>query len=1374
MDSIAEDTDTATPGNSPPRVSPGKSNHRRVWSVGFGGEQELTKLKKHQEVEILQSELEKQSKALEESQEETQLAARIGQSLLLQNQQLDYEIQDKLTKLELRCEEAEANARAMELKWRESNQQCRMLDQLRIQHEHDIEGFVQDITAQKAELKALKDEVTTTKCGGETSPKPDNRQMMDELKKRLVEMKQMNGKLQSDIDKLRVYTTEMEESNAELTARVAALGNQAAQSVLLGEKFTALQVEHAALALELATAVRRNKKYILSNMVQKAELVAREQKRHEESEQVASLTLELQQTAERLDMERAMAKELLRKHEEVMVHAPVGHSRVPSDFNFSTMTGTGKSDPVTAGLKHGSLFHELSIHLEKELQSQTAATHKAGDVHVEKLQSRVAELTDALDAASVKAEDVAIWTEEKRALESRVQTTQDKADGKLAVLVQKCATAERLVTEWKSKHNVAAGDMDTMSKLHDDMMTGAQIGLEKSEKAVQLLRHDLTKSRDEYNTALQHLRAELAALQTANETLQNECGAERDQRKSLEIESQELVEEALHRAVRAEAELVALESKHKTLSVNFQTLETKHEHVVMHLETTTSHLHQVEAQLRAQTDQIAGLNSELKHVTEQWSGSDTKEPKKATTAAGARHDKRSSYAVDMSAGYHIAHLKELLVTAADEQARAAAEWDVERTELEAVHAELVTKATELREQLQDAEREAKVGKWMRLKILGNDLHVQAKNDRHEHALKTIQAAMDEKTQELTDAMQITERLRDDLKKARGEHTSEMYLLETGMSQLQATLETLQTAYAADRTRWRTLETEGEAAADEAQRRVVDMEAAMAALEQKHKITVLNFQALETKHEHLQLHLETTTTRLHEVEATSKNGSSQVAALTQELAQVTQLLQLANEAKAELGLQNEELKCAANDAQKTDPRTLQEMAELTEALATATQLRATDAAMWSEKLHEMEVRLKSNQEETDVKASEVRNQLTAADRAAKVCHIHEWELKHFTLTRETEILQRQHDENVDTAHAALVKSEKSLQLLRDEIVKVRDDHTTTMHQHCLDMASLQTAHEALHIKYQSESTQWKALEKEEKTATEAAQQQAVEATEALAALTQKHKTMALSFQALETKHEHLMLHLETTTTRLHEVEDMMHDDSNQVTTLTQELQQVNELWNEAKETNAQLRQQNEELNNLVTAAAQSPAKVRSDSEIQRRQLLKRGSLFHELSEHLESEVQRVKDTTVELASVKAMYQVEVAKVDQLRQELLHEHMEVQTAKDVAAVCHDTLHPLTELSQHALSLEMLQVKVLYNREVDRVHTLEEQVARLKRRQSIVVGTVAQSPPLTPRSTMRQFPWDIQIKHIPLYNLQEAIASNHLVVAVPHLPSDLPPRP
>ncbi|RHX99987.1 hypothetical protein DYB37_004178 [Aphanomyces astaci] len=89
-----------------PRGTKRSASHRRVRSIVVGGPIELNKIKKEQEVETLHSELEKQHKALEVSLEETQLAARIGQSLLLQNQQLDYEMESKLTAVRLNLDRA--------------------------------------------------------------------------------------------------------------------------------------------------------------------------------------------------------------------------------------------------------------------------------------------------------------------------------------------------------------------------------------------------------------------------------------------------------------------------------------------------------------------------------------------------------------------------------------------------------------------------------------------------------------------------------------------------------------------------------------------------------------------------------------------------------------------------------------------------------------------------------------------------------------------------------------------------------------------------------------------------------------------------------------------------------------------------------------------------------------------------------------------------------------------------------------------------------------------------------------------------------------------------------------------------------------------
>lgn len=75
--------------------SRGKSRprHRRSLSIGFAGEIDLAQLQKMKEVEDLYSELECKKKALEESQEEACLAARIGQTLLERNEEMNAEIE---------------------------------------------------------------------------------------------------------------------------------------------------------------------------------------------------------------------------------------------------------------------------------------------------------------------------------------------------------------------------------------------------------------------------------------------------------------------------------------------------------------------------------------------------------------------------------------------------------------------------------------------------------------------------------------------------------------------------------------------------------------------------------------------------------------------------------------------------------------------------------------------------------------------------------------------------------------------------------------------------------------------------------------------------------------------------------------------------------------------------------------------------------------------------------------------------------------------------------------------------------------------------------------------------------------------------------
>lgn len=80
--------------------------HRRAHSIIGAGDLELSQILKHKTLEELASELVIKSRALEESQEEIELAARIGQTLLQRNQELDFEVESRTMALQNHAEHA--------------------------------------------------------------------------------------------------------------------------------------------------------------------------------------------------------------------------------------------------------------------------------------------------------------------------------------------------------------------------------------------------------------------------------------------------------------------------------------------------------------------------------------------------------------------------------------------------------------------------------------------------------------------------------------------------------------------------------------------------------------------------------------------------------------------------------------------------------------------------------------------------------------------------------------------------------------------------------------------------------------------------------------------------------------------------------------------------------------------------------------------------------------------------------------------------------------------------------------------------------------------------------------------------------------------
>ncbi|ETV63886.1 hypothetical protein H257_19186 [Aphanomyces astaci] len=165
------------------------------------------------------------------------------------------------------------------------------------------------------------------------------------------------------------------------------------------------------------------------------------------------------------------------------------------------------------------------------------------------------------------------------------------------------------------------------------------------------------------------------------------------------------------------------------------------------------------------------------------------------------------------------------------------------------------------------------------------------------------------------------------------------------------------------------------------------------------------------------------------------------------------------------------------------------------------------------------------------------------------------------------------------------------------------------------------------------------------------------------------------------------------------------------------------------------------NQLQMTTASSPLKKRSASETYRRTLLQRGSLFHELSAHVEQEVESARATTAgdladELDRVNALYELEVKKVDKLQQAL--------RTRDAA--------------------ELFCIRAKYQRAVDRVKDLEVLVAFYTPKSpphTIFSYPTTTVQPKTPVSCQRfrDFPWDIQLKPIPVLNMSDmhTIAAN-----------------
>ncbi|OQR82000.1 hypothetical protein THRCLA_11226 [Thraustotheca clavata] len=359
-----------------PRLT--KKNHRRGHSVVVGGVAEMSKIQHKQEVESLHNKLELQSKALEESLEETQLAARIGHSLLLQNQQLDMEMDAKVSALTIQCEEAENQTERIEAKYRDLNGKYKELEGLYLKTLHTYTEQQEELVHNRSRIKSTRDESSKYKDEIKALKISCERHATD-----LIESRQLNAEKTVENDKLLVANQvlqqqlhDLKEVNYEQSQRVIKLERQNDRSTQalaeLQPQYEAIQTQYLSTKAELAHI---REKYNTTR--DECEAM---------SSQVLILQADILYINELLNFEKQTSQQLQRQNEELIdaINLTPKHSRRPSEqitFHGTNVEFNSNAECIeyklekefengtrrTEMLRQRSLFHELSIELEKEM-----------------------------------------------------------------------------------------------------------------------------------------------------------------------------------------------------------------------------------------------------------------------------------------------------------------------------------------------------------------------------------------------------------------------------------------------------------------------------------------------------------------------------------------------------------------------------------------------------------------------------------------------------------------------------------------------------------------------------------------------------------------------------------------------------------------------------------------------------------------------------------------------------------------------------------------------------------------------------------------------------------------------------------------------
>ncbi|TMW56513.1 hypothetical protein Poli38472_006523 [Pythium oligandrum] len=331
-------------------LSPG-GRHRRSQTIMGTGDVELEQLQRQIVLEALHAELESKNRALEECQEEAQLAARIGQTLLQRNQEMGAEIETQSMELLSRAETAELEVEVLEEKLVRAHHQIRSLEVARTKAVIEAEQLAQEVEDMRMRTNSLNAKLLRSQS-------------------EMVRYDHTKDKLSEELEAVRLRLEVKETMELQLRAELARK-DERIHELEESERYnllciSRLEIENQSVCQQNFTQEHRETQLIIERDTLEAKLIAQRhvlqesQSREKHShETIASLQTELDELRDALRTEQARVAVLTTQNRDL-------EDRL--DNHVRTTEVSDDDDPSTQLLRSGSLFFELSKQLEAEMR----------------------------------------------------------------------------------------------------------------------------------------------------------------------------------------------------------------------------------------------------------------------------------------------------------------------------------------------------------------------------------------------------------------------------------------------------------------------------------------------------------------------------------------------------------------------------------------------------------------------------------------------------------------------------------------------------------------------------------------------------------------------------------------------------------------------------------------------------------------------------------------------------------------------------------------------------------------------------------------------------------------------------------------------